>query len=320
MRLKLTALFVAFALSTIWFGATKTAIAPGYGHSMLNGALFYSLHNGFFQQPHLFLDVWRTRVVNLWLTGVLVNCTNMTAPQIVFVFGLWQAVWLMATFAVVIAFLKEPTYIIFALFSSLVFTYCFDLTNIIIMPWDRPALFFWTLSICLWHTKRYRWMVAAIIVGALFKESVALSAVLLFFTGKTLTDKWHHKSKLFACTFVGCLTERLLLAHFFIGHNQVSDVSCSIQASPWTFIISFFKNNILNSSLLWMNCGLIVVMFFFWPKKIEDWGVWCITILFAGLMFVVETADSAGGAKVEPRQWVEIMPMLVIYLQQKVKV
>lgn len=128
----------------------------------------------------------------------------------------------------------------------------------------------------------------------------------------------HRNLKYFATAFIGCLVERLILTHFFIGHVRVSDVSCSIQAAPWTFIVSFFQHNILNSSLLWMNSGLIVVMCFFWPKKIEDVGVWVVTILFAGLMFVVETADSAGGAKVEPRQWVEIVPMLAIYLQGKI--
>lgn len=179
MKLKIIVIFITLCLCASWFKLTEYNVFVGAG-ATLNAPLFNALNNGFWNNP-VFLNVWKIRVVDLWLTSQLVTHTDKSQEQILFVFGLWQAVWLMATFMVLIAFLKEPLLVIFAIFSAMLFTYSFDMGSILIFPWDRPSMFFWTLAICLWHARWYWWMVTAIVIGTLFKESVCLAAVLFFF-------------------------------------------------------------------------------------------------------------------------------------------
>lgn len=125
--------------------------------------------------------------------------------------------------------------------------------------------------------------------------------------------------KYFITAFIGCLLVKIILSHFVLGHAQVNTVSVSIQKAPVEMTVYFFKHQVLCWSVLWINAGMSWVIFCFKPLTIQDKGVLVVSAMFMVLILITEAADSVGGARVEPRQWTDILPMCAIYLHQKIK-
>ena len=187
IRMKLIAGFIALSLCVTWFYNTRqwaltnddNSITPFAFTGMIEG-----IRSDHFKAMG---EVWKPRIGALWCAAESVKIYQPTTQeQFKDVFGIYNAAWLGLVFTLFIIFLKEPVFVIMATFAglayqSMVTTYSPLTTDVHILPWDMPAVFFWAFSFLLWQRKLYWPMVATIIMGTLFKESVALSAVLLFF-------------------------------------------------------------------------------------------------------------------------------------------
>jgi hypothetical protein len=75
----------------------------------------------------------------------------------------------------------NPLFVIPLVFAGMVYTLT-PTDNVVITPWDLPSMFFWTLSYLLWQRKQYIPMLAVIVLDTAFKETVAVTAFLFFFT------------------------------------------------------------------------------------------------------------------------------------------
>ncbi len=291
-------------------GNRYSALAPLAFEGIADG-----IHNGHFES----LDtVWKPRVGALWCASTWLDLwTATTGEGFEDACGSYNAVWFGATLLLMVLALKEPVFPVISIFGGTIYsisvcTYNSLYNNVIIFPWDVPAMFFWALAFILWLKKHYWQMAAAIVFGTLFKESVALVAILFFFSAV----EWRRRFVFFAVVFMGCVAVRLVVTFIVLGHPAIFTAEHSAYGSLWASLTRFCAWELhphLNT-IVWCNGGLMLGAFFLTATDAEDFGIITVLALLALALTVTPIIDNSN---YEVRQWTDCLPMLAIYFQRK---
>ena len=309
-KARLIATFIAFSLCVTWFLLTRGA-ANGNSQNSLTLYVFVAdshIHGHYDQLA----GVWKSRIGGNWIAGRLADAFAqdgaLSDAAYQSVFGAYNAVWLLLIFATLICLADNPVFVIPFVFAGL----CYSLTPpdaVTIFPWDLPSMFFWTLSFLLWQRRNYLWMLAAIVLGTVFKETVAVTALLFFFTALNRRRRW----VFFGVAFVACLLLRLWITHAVMGQAQVftadsrGQLSSNVLKDLFTLHLNHF---------LWANAGTFIVALFLPMKTLADKGTKLVLVVFlAGLM----AACALAATGLEFRQLLDVLPLSVLYLDRTIQ-
>jgi len=304
VKMRLIGLFIALSLSVTWFYMIRP-LAFGVPGNSTNVYVFSADSHTAYHLPVL-ENVWRPRIGGLWLSGRLFDlCVkdgklNGIAYQNIFAF--YHAAWLGLLFVAILIFAPEPIFALLGCFAGLF--YMLTPTSMgYSYPWDFPALFFFGLSFFLWMRGHYAWMLPVIILGTLFKETPAVTAILFFFTGLTLRRKW----TLFGIAFVACLIVKILVGYAVDGKFEIFTQQYAAGEPNWLLNCTYFLHPPVNN-VIFVNAGTFVVSFFLPMRTRFERGTKCLLLIFLAGQFI------AGGWG-EVREMLEAIPVSVLYLQ-----
>jgi hypothetical protein len=317
-RSKAIAVFVAISLTVAFFYMVRQWALTD-GHNTITPFIFTGMvdgiHNEHFQ--HLRLP-WKPRVGGMWLTAQMLEYFKPDSNEsFKNVFGAYSAVWFFATLMLLVIYQKEPVFPILATFGATIYsiqvtTYNSFYDDVHILPWDFPAMFFFTLAF-LWWTRKWYWsMTVALILGTIFKETVAVVAILMFFTALPRRKQFEY----FGVAFVGCLALRLFITQFVLGQPTTFTAEHRAFGALWDSVTSFVNWEFhphLNT-ILWVNGGLAFAIFLLPRKTPADWGINTILVIFYISLVI---AGIIADGHMEARHWTDVLPMLVIYFQEK---
>lgn len=313
---QLVLLIMTVSLTATWFLITQE---HGWGgdHNLITSFIFTAMSglnhigpNYNVPNPHehfeMCIDVWKGRIGSLWLAGQWLHFLNPgSVAEINFAIGFWEMFWLIATLYLLWISQMYSLEVLLFLFVGLIFSLVPDVA---MFPWDMPSMFFWTLTYILWSYRKYSWMIPVLILGTLFKETVAVLALLLLMSGDLL--KWK-RGLCFSICFLGCLAVRLMVTHS-LGHAEVANYDGK---STFTWNLLWHRNLIkfimtpLNFEFLFLGGGtFLCAMILPIDKKIK-----IIVLVFTGLLI----ADALlSNTNFEFRQWNDILPLLAIQLSR----
>ena len=261
---------ITVSLCLTWFNICQE---HGWGgdHDLLTSFVFtamsHSNHIGPNHNPKIagghfgsLQSAWKGRVLSLWCAGVLIDLLDPESiDEMNFAVGFYQLFWLVATILLLWLVKLFNLRVMLFVFIGLIFSLTPDPT---IYPWDMPSMFMWTLVYVLWHYGKLGWMTVAIILGTLFKETVAVLALLFLFRDGAKA----RRIDLFVICFVGCVVCRLLISHFVLGQttliNFASTPGWPSGLNIFNEITRFFSDP-FNLRILFVGGGVFLVAFIF---------------------------------------------------------
>ncbi len=309
-KIRLAAAFIALALCATWYVFTRAA-ADGNGHNSLTLYMFVAdshIHGHYDKLA----EVWQPRIAGNWIAGRLCDAFapdgNLTFPVYENLFAFYNTTWLLLLFVALIYLAENPLFAIPFVYAGVTYMLT-PPDNVIITPWDLPSMFFWTLSYLLWRHKYYLPMVAVIVLGTAFKETVAVTAFLFFFT----TLNWRTRGTLFGATFVGCLLLKLWITAAVLGSPRVFTADSQGHLGFLVFTDLFHPQV---NHVIWVNAGTLVLALCLPMSTLADRGTKFILVAFlAGLTL----ACALAGTPYEFRQCLDVLPLSVLFIEQTVR-
>ena len=309
-KIKLVTAFIALSLCATWYVFTRAA-ADGNGHNSLTLYIFVAdshLHGHY----NRLSEVWQARIGGNWIAGRLCDAFapdgNLTFPVYENLFAFYNTTWFLLIFTALLYLADHPLFVIPLVYAGMTYMLT-PPDNVIITPWDLPSMIFWTISYLLWQKKYYLPMVAVIVVGTAFKETVAVTALLFFFT----TLNWRTRGTLFGATFVACLLLKLWITWAVLGQPKIFTADAQGHLGFQVFM------DLLNPHInhfIWVNAGTFVLALCLPMRTLNDRGTKLILVVFlAGLT----AACVLAGTPYEFRQCLDVLPLSVLYLQQTVR-
>ncbi|MBD3222796.1 hypothetical protein GF314_16335 [bacterium] len=219
-----------------------------------------------------------------------------------------SAIWLALVNVALLAGLgRRALVIVWGVFAAVVFGYAPGLVSRI-YPWDLPALFWFALALVLWHRGRWRWLVAAIAVGMLFKETVVVLLVAL-----ALRDEpWRRRWRLLAVA--AGLTVAVKLAADLTVANPATLVTATTRPPDGGALRLWDNLHLLGSMSFahpaWLNAGTLVALLIL-PGRER----WLTTLRAVAAVFLVATF--LFGVVSEYRIWFELAPLAVYALARR---
>jgi hypothetical protein len=216
--------------------------------------------------------------------------TGYNVPMYCVIFSTYQVIWFLLLCVLFIIYRHDAIFLIIGTFAGLMANFQ-EGSGCWFMPWDYPALFFFTWAVFLYMKEAYVWMMIVIFVGSFFKETVCVTGILLLF-GKTPLQR--RLLKLCLLTLF-CFALRELTTHYW-GASVFRvqwDLSrnCRLMFTPYVNWCGF------------MNCGTLLLLWFL-PLRSE---LKFISFFFLVWMFFV-------GSLNECREYYELLPIGLIGL------
>jgi hypothetical protein len=307
------AIFIGLSLCVAYFYVMR-GYGLGNGMDTVIPFAFTGLHDGLNSQHFHFLGtVWKGRLASLVAANEWLNCWHPTTQEsFLNMFGAYFSVWLGATFGLIIWLVKEPVFVLFATFAGLIYgstvmTTAPQIHAVQFFPWDMPAMFFMTLAFLCWRAESHWLMVATIITGTAFQESVAVLGLLLLFT-----RAWRPC----IAAVIGCLIMRLIVTWIVLGHVQVSTAGYCAAGSEWESIGHFcrWEFSVHLNTILWGSGGMAFGVFVYKPKTVKETGI-LVTLATAYALLAVMTIMDKDC--MHARQMFGLIPMTAVYLQSK---
>jgi len=170
-------------------------------------------------------------------------------------------------------------------------------------------MFFWTLSFLLWQRKNYQWMLAVIVLGTIFKETVAVTAFLFFFTTMNRRRRWIF----FGAAFIMCLLLKLWITYSVLGQPKIFTADCHDHLGL-DVLIDFFTPQV--NHFIWINAGTFVLALCLPMRSLNDKGTKFLLIaFFAGMTAACILANTS----FEFRQFLDVLPLSVLYLDKTIQ-
>lgn len=313
-REKLALLIFTVSVCATWFFITQE---HGWGgtHNLYSSYIFTAdshldhigpnhnpkLAGGHFNGIH---STWKGRILSLWCAGRLMDLLNPeSVDEMNFAVGFYQLAWFVATITLLWLSKLYNLRVLLLIFAGLMYGLTPEAT---MYPWDMPSMFMWTLVYVLWIKEKYHWMVAFLIFGTLFKETVAVLAFLLFFTKLPR----RRQAALFSICFLGCVVVRLVVTHYVLGQTALVNLAVSPGIPRIDFLASAenFFTTPFNLTIFFAGAGLVFVSFLLPIDRSIKW--------ILGIMFVSVTIEPilCQGAY-ECRLFDDIVPVLAIQLR-----
>ena len=317
LKVRLIALFIALSLSVTYYYIIKP-LAMGTPGNSTNFMVFSAMSHADYHLNSL-QEVWRPRVGGMWLSGLLVDSVvkegQLKVEDLQHVFGLYHACWLFLFFVMIIFLAEDPVFVIVACFAGLFYMLTPN-AGYYSYPWDIPSMTFFTLNFLLWKKKLYTWMFLVFIIGQFFKETVAVTAVLYFFSDMS----WRNKIRYFVLAFVFTLIVRLIITKIIEGHIVVIT---EVRQGETHGLFSYLKHNFFEYlmvnvrfllSLQWnqfifVNAGAFVVALFLPMRTKIEMGTKAVLLLFF-------CGQMVAGCLNEFRVMLEVLPVSILYLRQ----
>jgi hypothetical protein len=309
-KIKLLAVFLALSFCATWAVFTHAA-AHGNDHNSFTLYIFVAdshIHGHY----HELAQVWQARIGGNWIAGRLCDAFaengDMTMPVYENVFAFYNVAWLLLIFAVLIFFADNPLFVIALVYAGMTYILT-PPDNIVMTPWDLPSMFFWTVSYLLWQRKYYLPMVAVIVLGTAFKETVAVTAFLFFFT----TLSWRARARLFGATFVACLLLKLWITYAVLGHARIftADSLGHLGFQVFKDLIDPHINH-----FIWVNGGTFILALCLPMKTLIDRGTKFILVIF---LLGMTAACILANTTYEFRQFLDVLPISVLYLERTIQ-
>jgi hypothetical protein len=288
-------LFVAFVLtlglSCIFRGAALTANGPqpnDFSHFM-----FASQSQCFPVIASQIPAEWRSRYLACALSGAWLDFWHPKTDRAwLWVFGAYHALFVFGVFLLLIFSLPNPLLPMLGVTAGLM---CNSFPNLFpyVMPWDMPVMLCWTAAYLAYRCRNWRVLIAAVFIGALFKETALVASLLL------LGAPWRWQIKLAA------------IGGLFAFTHVLNELIMPTPATPG-WILDFSPLLHAHWSSAWRCCyavladgGALVLLLFCLIKK-PDWPL-AITVLafFSGMFLAFITAN----AYLEFRDWDELLPL-----------
>jgi hypothetical protein len=317
VKVRLIALFVALSLSITYFYIIKPW-AMGVPGNSTNFMVFSAMSQADYHLNSL-QEVWRPRIGGMWLSGRLVDSVvrdgQLRIDDVQHVFGLYHAVWLFVFFLTIIFLVEDPVFVILGCFAGLFYMLTPN-AGYYAYPWDIPSMTFFTLNYLLWKRKLYTWMLPVFAVGHFFKETIAVTAVLYFFTDLN----WRKRITYFALAVILTLLVKIVITEIVEGRIIIITQVRSGETHGFfsylenNFGVYFLSNVKFLFSLQWnqfifVNAGVFVISLFLPAKtKIEMGTKAVLLVFFCGQMLA--------GCINEFRLMLEVLPVSVLYLRQ----
>ena len=312
-------LFVALSLAVAYFYLVRNFFA--YGNPM-SFNVFTAGSEKLYRLNQPFMGpVWDGRVSGLLLSGALTDSSllenSSDAAQLhglINIFGLYHACWLLLLFVCIIFTLRYSLFINLGIFAGLMYNFS-PTSGPYFYPWDMPAMLFFTLAV-LFFERRKTWAMAAVIcVGAFFKETALVCALLIFFFDKW---KWTKKVLLFAGLILFyAIGKKLLLIQLGVSAPMFSPADALHfrgSFSPSSLGYNLRENlKILFSpalnSILFVNAGtLAAVLVLGWQKRFLPY----MTVIIAFICGLFLFGPPPGVSEV--RDFMEVLPLSIILL------
>jgi len=345
IKTRLIAVFVALSLSVTYYYIIKPW-AMGVPGNSTNFMVFSAMSRADYHLGSL-QEVWRPRVGGMWLAGrlvdnivknglislqdyqsnniVVLNVRNQEGQQFFGnyfytddyrnAFGFYHACWLFLFFVMIIFLVEDPVFVILACFAGLFYMLTPN-AGYYSYPWDIPSMTFFTLNFLLWKKKSYTWMLPVFVIGQFFKETVAVTAVLYFFSDMS----WRNKIKYFVLAFVFTIIVRLTITKLIEGHIVViTEVRQGETHGLFSYLRhNFFEYLMLNvrfllspqwNQFVFVNAGSFVVALFLPMRTKIEMGTKAVLLLFF-------CGQMVAGCLNEFRVMLEVLPVSILYLRQ----
>ena len=317
--------FVALSLALYYFFLMLYGCSGRYvelDNTFSNTQIFTYLSHHPITEKVWFLETapeWKTRLAGPMLSGALTDkvwdycaARNFDPVKCHFAIGSWRhsafhcafgfyhAAWLFLLFCLLIYYRTDALLIILGTFAGLML----GISNVggyrSYTPFDIPAMFFFTWAFISYdNTRRMLPLAAVICLGALFRETVAICALLILFG-----QHWPWRKRVVG--FVVTVGLYLALKKFLL---LVYDVP--VNAFSWNnfFTKLFFFHNVqltfvereLNGPFC-ANAGALLLMFLLPWRSYRDGLFRLVAGAFLGSMVVFGTVT-------ESRIWLEILPL-----------
>jgi len=309
-KIKCVVAFLAISFCATWAIFTHAA-AHGNSHNSLTLYIFVAdshIHGHYDKLA----EVWKPRIGGNWIAARLCDAfaTNgdLDIPVYENIFAFYNTAWLALIFVSILLLADNALFVIPLVYAGLMYTLT-PPDNIIITPWDLPSMFFWTLAYLFWQRKYYLPMLATIVIGTAFKETVAVTAFLFFFT----TLSWRTRGKLFGATFVACVLLKLWITYAVLGHARLftADAQGNMSLQVFKDLLDPHINH-----FFWVNGGTFILALFLPMKTLEDRGTKCILLFF---LLGMTAACILAGTPYEFRQFLDVLPISVIYLERTIR-
>ena len=227
-------------------------------------------------------------------------------------FAAYHAFWLLLLLVAVILVFQDSLLINFGVFAGLMYDFS-PISGPYFYPWDLPVMFFATMAAIMFERKWHWLMVAVICVGCLFKETVLLCALLVFFAAE-----WK-RSKRFT-VFLGIVVvyfvgERLLLKGLVLPTVMPNGLSVlSVHGTARALSVGNITDNLkalfaprLNS-VVFVNAGTLVgVLALCWRRMYLPYmtviSTYVVTMFFLPYPGISEVRD-----------FMQVLPLSVILL------
>lgn len=255
---------------------------------------------------------WRSRIGSYLAAGRLADALPKAGADTAF--GVYHTVWLALLFLLVASALKESLTINLGIFAAAM--YCLTpAAGMRAYPWDWPGTVFFTMSILCAMRKQYAWMLASILMGFLFKETVLLCALLLLWN-----SDWKLSNRIVGlinfiviCMFI----KKLLMSGLYIAPNVMTMGKGAafdwkhnwndFTIQNWNTLIHFRPDHVT-----FVSAGsLLAVLLLGWFKK-ENWPYMIVIMLFLVGQLLYAFIN-------EYRIFLELVPLAFILLLNKDK-
>jgi hypothetical protein len=205
-------------------------------------------------------------------------------------FAAFNALWVGATFALLIAWDKLSLLTILGTFAGLMYNFIIPAGKWF-YPWDYASMFFFTWA-CLLFIRKECWPVLLIaFIGSLFKESLGIVALLAFFFAGW---SWRRRLLAFAGTAAACWLGR----HALMAAYGVTTPAFAPEHWFAANLHNLFSLHL--NHMLFANAGALVLMFLVPGRQ------WLPLKLLAGV-FVL--GQFLYGVTEEFRIWYELLPL-----------
>lgn len=310
IKVRLIGLFIALSLSVTYYYLIKPWAMGTPGNST-NFWVFSSMSHADYHLSSLY-KVWRPRVGGLWLAGRLIDSVvhngHLKVENVQHVFGLYHACWLFLFFAMLVFLVEDPIFIMLGCFAGLFYMFT-PLADHYSYPWDMPSMLFFTLSYLLWLRKRYIPMLIVIFFGTLFKETVAVTAILFFFTDLS----WKKRITYFMAAFFSTLFLKIAITLAVDGKIEIltQDLTRGNHSGKLETVITNIKELFTPqwNHFIFVNAGTFVVAMFLPIRNKVDLGTKVILVVFF-------CGEMLAGALHEYRIMLEALPISILYIRR----
>ncbi len=316
LRTNAVCLVVALSLAVTYFYMIRP-LALGRPNDKTNLWVFSAMSKS---SPHLgaIYPVWRSRVAGMWISGQLMDDAvkngQLSAEDLQDAFGLYHSVWLFLFFVMLGFLVTDPLFAIMACFGCMFYMFT-PRAAMYSYPWDIPAMLFFTLNYLLWRKGQYAVMLAIMIIGYLFKETIMLSGVLYLFSD---LPKWHKVRYLVATVAIATVMKASITLGVdgkisFVTNQFISGTQAN------AFIDSTFLHNVKElttptmNHFLFVNGGTFILSLLLPMRTRIEKGTKAMLGLFS-------VASMLAGALNEFRIMLDILPISILAVREYLQV